>query len=82
MCLCVFSNTTIASSTTKPTARTKPNKINKLIENPINAININTPINETGIAQNGMNAARAVPKNKYVTALTRAIASIIALTTS
>ena len=45
-------------------------------------MNINTPINETGIAQKGMNAARAVPKNRYVTALTKAIANTIALTTS
>ena len=44
--------------------------------------NINTPINETGIAQKGMKAALAVPKNIYVTALTKAMASTIALITS
>ena len=64
ICLCVFSRTTIASSTTRPTAKTKPNKIKRFIDNPIAAINKNTPINETGIAQKGINAALAVPKNK------------------
>ena len=64
ICRCVFSSTTIASSTTKPTARTRPNKINRFIENPNKCIKINTPIKETGIAQKGINAARAVPKNK------------------
>ena len=64
MCRCVFSKTTIASSTTSPTARTKPNKISKFIENPKIFININTPINDTGIAANGINAALAVPKNR------------------
>ena len=30
---------------------------------------MNTPINDTGIAQNGIKAALAVPKNKYVTTI-------------
>ena len=64
MCLCVFSSTTIASSTTRPTASTKPNNINRLIEKPIPAITTNTPIKETGIAQKGINAALAVPKKR------------------
>ena len=64
MCRCVFSSTTIASSTTRPTANTSPNKINKFIENPIPDKKINTPINDTGIAQKGINAALAVPRNR------------------
>ena len=39
-------------------------------------------ISETGIAQKGIKEALAVPKNKYVTALTRIIANIIASITS
>ena len=78
----MFSSTTIASSTTSPTARTKPNKIKRFIEKPNNAINIKTPISETGMAQKGISEALAVPRNKYVTALTKTIASIIALITS
>ena len=78
----MFSSTTIASSTTRPTARTNPNNINKFIENPMPASIVKTPINETGIAQKGTNAALAVPRNRYVTADTRIIARIIASTTS
>ena len=58
------------------TMNTNPNNINRLIEKPSNAIKIKTPISETGIAQNGINEALAVPKNKYVTALTKIIAKI------
>ena len=43
---------------------------------------INTPIKDTGIAHNGMNAARAEPKNKYVTKATSKIANPIASSTS
>ena len=45
-------------------------------------MNINTPINDTGIAQIGINAALAVPKNRYVTIATKRIANPIALITS
>ena len=34
------------------------------IENPNKCIKIKTPIKETGMAQKGITAARAVPKNK------------------
>ena len=43
---------------------------------------MNTPINDTGIAAKGINAALAVPRNKYVTNATRRTARATAITTS
>ena len=53
-----FSTTTIASSTTKPMARTSPNKVIMLIENPNRDITANVPIIDTGIVITGMIVAR------------------------
>ena len=50
MCLCVFSNTTIASSTTVPTANTSPKRVRVLIEKPKTLKEAKVPIKETGIA--------------------------------
>ena len=64
MCRLTFSITTIASSTTTPTASTNANKDNRLIVIP-NAFNAkNVPINETGIVAQGTSVAIPSPKNK------------------
>src|SRR5260221_2679577 len=55
-----FSTTTIASSTTMPTASTNPNRDRLLIEIPRAARMLNVPISETGIATTGMMVARHV----------------------
>ena len=52
------STTTIASSTTKPMARIRPNKESVLTENPSIGKTMNVPINETGTAARGMRAGR------------------------
>ena len=78
----MFSRTTIASSTTNPTDKTNPKSISRFIENPKNFIKIKTPTSDTGIAQNGIKAELIVPKNKYVTPVTRITASTTAQTTS
>src|SRR5271170_3131520 len=49
-----FSTTMIASSTTRPMARTSPQSVSVLIEKPKAAIIANVAISETGIASIGM----------------------------
>src|SRR5712675_1052687 len=53
-----FSTTTIASSTTIPTARTRPKSDRLLSENPNIAMKKKVPISDTGIATIGMTEAR------------------------
>ena len=53
-----FSTTTMASSTTMPIARTMPNKVRVLIENPRASIPAKVPIKETGTATAGIMVAR------------------------
>ncbi len=70
-----FSTTTIASSTTIPMARIKPNSDSTLIEKPIKSISAKVPMIDTGTASNGMIEARHVCKNTVTTTTTRATAS-------
>ena len=53
-----FSTTTMASSTTRATARTMPSMLNELIENPKIFIKAKVPISETGTAIVGIRTAR------------------------
>jgi hypothetical protein len=77
-----FSTTTIASSTTMPMARTKPNSDRLLSENPNAAMKKNVPMSDTGIATIGMTAARQVWRNRMTTRTTRMIASAMVSTTA
>ncbi len=70
-----FSTTTMASSTTMPTASTSPNNVRLLSVKPNIAIRKNVPISDTGIATSGMTAARQVCRNRMTTSTTRRIAS-------
>ena len=70
-----FSTTTIASSTTMPTASTRPNRVRLLIENPSAAITAKVPTSDTGMAMIGMMAGRQPCKNTSTTITTSAIAS-------
>ncbi|MNH34367.1 hypothetical protein D3C85_1582680 [compost metagenome] len=70
-----FSTTTIASSTTTPIARTSPNKLKALIENPMASMTAKVPTTETGTASNGMIEARQVCRNTITTTTTSRIAS-------
>ena len=49
-----FSTTTIASSTTMPTASTRPNSDRLFSDMPSAARTVNVPTSETGIATTGM----------------------------
>ena len=70
-----FSTTTMASSTTMPIARTRPNKDRLLSVKPNAAMKKNVPINDTGMATIGMIAARQVCRKRMTTSTTRMIAS-------
>ena len=69
------STTTIASSTTRPMASTRPNSDSVLIEKPSSGNTANVPISETGTAIIGMRVARQFWRNRYTTKITRTIAS-------
>ena len=82
MCLCTFSTTTMLSSTTVPTASTKPNNVSVFIEKPQIANIARVPRSDTGIETNGTIEALQSPKNKYTTRVTRITARTMAFTTS
>ena len=71
----MFSNTTIASSTTRPMASTMANKVRVLTENPNKYIMPNAPMSETGIVTIGIRLARTLRRKKKITSTTRTSAS-------
>ncbi|CSA65933.1 Uncharacterised protein [Vibrio cholerae] len=77
-----FSRTTIASSTTRPIARTIASSVIRFQEKPIICITIATPISESGIVTIGMSTARSEPKNRVMTTRTISAASTMVLITS
>ena len=77
-----FSTTTIASSTNKPIASTKPNMVKVLIENPQTCMIAKVPNNTTGTVIEGIKVARKFCKNKYMMNTTKMIASIMVWNTS
>ena len=64
MVVSTFSITRIASSTTIPMARIKPNKVTVLMVKPVACMMANVPIRDTGIATTGIKVARALPRNR------------------
>src|SRR6516164_4588971 len=74
-----FSTTTMASSTTMPTASTKPNRDRLLSDIPKAARIVNVPTRETGIATTGMMVARQLCRKRYTTPITRRMAPKILL---
>ena len=79
---CTPSTTTIASSTTKPIARTRPNIDSVLMEKPNSGNSANVPTSETGTASIGIRVARQSCKNRYTTRMTSRIAITSVSTTS
>ena len=77
-----FSTTTMASSTSRPLARTTPNMVRVLMEKPKAAMAPKVPRSTTGTAMVGMMVARMFCKNRYMTRKTRSTASSRVLTTS
>jgi hypothetical protein len=68
------STTTIASSTTRPIARTSPNIESALIEKPRIGKKANVPISETGTAISGISVARQFWRKMNTTSRTSSIA--------
>src|SRR5215831_12417314 len=77
-----FSTTTIASSTTIPTASTRPNSDRLFSDIPNIASTAKVPISDTGIAMQGMIVARQFCKNTNTTPTTKSMAMKIVTTTS
>lgn len=73
----MFSRTTMASSTTSPTAKTMARRVMVLIERPKVAMRDSTPTRDKGIATRGMRVALKFLKNKKTMRITRKIASKI-----
>ena len=67
----------MASSTTMPTASTRPNSDRLLSVKPNIAMKKKVPISDTGMATSGMMAARQVCRNRITTSTTSMIASTI-----
>ena len=76
------STTTIASSTTRPIASTRPNSDRVLIEKPSNGKNAKVPTSETGTASSGIKVARQPCRKMKTTMMTRMSASKSVLTIS
>ena len=68
----IFSVTTIPSSTTKPVAKTIPNKVRILIEKPEIYMMKKVAIKEIGISINGLMAVSQSRKKKKITSTTKA----------
>ena len=66
MCRFTFSITTIASSTTTPTARTSANNDSRFIDISIAFRAKNVPINDTGIVAQGTRVAIPSPRNRNI----------------
>ena len=77
-----FSTTTMASSTTMPTASTRPNSDRLFRLKPNNVIKKKVPISETGMAMIGITAARQVCRNMMITSTTSTTAMRIVNSTS
>ena len=60
----VFSTTMIASSTTSPTASTRPSRLSVLKEKPSSAIGPKVPISAIGTAMVGISVARQFCRNR------------------
>ena len=69
------STTTIASSTTMPIARTRPNSESVFSEKPNACSTANVPTSETGIATSGITDARHDCRKRTTTTTTRIAAS-------
>ena len=77
-----FSTTTIASSTTMPTASTRPNSDRLFSDIPSASRMVKEPTSDTGIAITGMSEARQVCRNRNTTPTTSRMATKIVVTTS
>ena len=78
----IFSITTMASSTTRPVARTSANRLMVLTEKPVSQIAASVPTNATGIVTAGIIVARNERRKAKITAITIQVARRIDFMTS
>ncbi len=76
------STTTIASSTTRPTASTSPKSDSVLMENPSRGNAAKVPMSDTGTAIIGMRVARQFCRKTKTTMMTSTVASMSVSTIS
>jgi len=77
-----FSTTTMASSTTRPTASTTARRVSRFTVNPSSTMMKAVPIREIGIAITGMITERTEPRKRKITSTTIPRVSVIVLSTS
>ena len=75
----MFSSTTMASSTTRPMARTSASSVRVLTVKPAAYISAKAPISDTGMVTSGISEARTLRRKKNTTSATRITASAIVL---
>ena len=76
ICRAIFSNITMASSTTNPVAMVSAIRVRLLSEKPSTYITAKVPINDKGTTMEGIKVAVRRFKNKNVTSTTKPTASI------
>ncbi len=81
-CRSTFSTTTIASSTTRPIARTMPSRLSMFSEKPSSSITTRVAISDTGMAMVGMIVVRQLCRKMKTTATTSSSACAKVTTTS
>ncbi len=72
----------MASSTTRPVANTMASSVSRFKENPAASIKAAVPINDSGIVMTGITTARRLPRNRKMTTMTIATASMSVRMTS
>ena len=72
----MFSTTTMASSTTMPTASTIASNVSRLMVNPKAIMRASAPTRESGMAMIGMSTERSEPMNRKMTIMTMSSVSI------
>ena len=79
---CTFSTTTIASSTTSPIASTMASRVSRLRLKPSASISMQPPMIDSGMVTTGIRTERSEPRNRKMTTITIATASISVRVTS
>ena len=77
-----FSTTTMASSTTRPTASTMASSVSRFTVKPNTCMRKTAPMSETGIATSGTSTVRSEPRNRKMTTMTISTVSVSVWTTS
>ena len=72
----------MASSTTRPIARTSASRVSRLIVNPNASMIEKVPMSDKGMATTGMSTERGEPRNAKITSMTMTRASTRVIATS